>query len=232
MDTMREPRTVILITDSRWSFLGSRREPEDVGKKLFQLGTNAGAIYSGHVESAERGIGRVKRLLRSSRVTADRLPEIAERLRAAHRQVGYGQVLNVVIAFRDDDRARLVSLTSSEDFIPMPVEGIQVLADERTREAFRQGLDSVVDQTFRQTLSVPFDHLTGVRWVVSAMDLFVMNPKFDRTVGGKLQCGVIDDRGVVRMGYARSRKPTGPWEMRSAAASDLKSYFEPHGRLR
>lgn len=201
-----QPVAVILMSDSRWTFpstaLSSIRH-EDTGKKLFQIAANAGAVYTGDVESGEKSLARLFLRLAKGRVQQPHLRSTRHIFQMEYRSRTNPGPLGVFLGSCSvDGKAELWGFNSERDFAPIRLGGINVRApniDIETR--FLEGLEEIINDVAPQPADLTLDN--GALWLAIALQYYVIRPAVDESIGGKIQFAIIDKTGFKRMNFGR-----------------------------
>jgi len=237
------PQAAILLSDSRWTISrpSDRDDSEihlDIGTKLFQLSNDAGAVYAGDVASGEECLWRLARRFHQRRV--DIPPqELAHGLfRQIYANHQTDSPLRIWIGVCSPSSiAELWLFSSDHGFEPIESSGVQILAFPETEKVFREGLEVIVLDSFENPSNIPIGPdlvpdtskrivpLTpdrGANWLAIALKGYVLMPDVDQTVGGKIQCAIIDRGGFRTISFTMSPLPNlETWEDLSPAPGEL-----------
>ena len=155
-------QAAILLSDSRWtisrsSTLGEGSEIHlDVGTKLFQLSNDAGAVYAGDTSAGEESMWRLERRFKQNRVNKPPHILAREMFKAIYARHRTENPLRIWVGVCDpQSRADLWFFNSDADFEPEAADGVQILAFPETEMAFREGLETVIQDSFANPSNIP-----------------------------------------------------------------------------
>ena len=219
------PRATILIADSRWTFLypgGRPSDYSDVGTKLFRIAKDAGAVYAGDVDSGEECLARLARRFEKRRVKLPVTRMARDLFRAVYSRHHPGHPLGIFLgACSDRGDPELWYFDDSSDFEPVPLVGLNLLAFPETEKTFRAGLE-YEKHIIRS--GQPAEPIDGALWLIAALKEHVIDKDVDPSVGGKIQCAVIDGGGFQPIGISGSADTGTTWQPISPRAGELKTF--------
>lgn len=232
------PSAVILLSDSRWTYIDPSSPHqriigyEDIGTKLFNLATDAGAVYAGLVDAGEECLEKLASRFSKRRVERPVTTMAQNLFRATYASRTTNYPLRILLgACTPDSIAELWSFESANNFSPSRLSGIQILAPSSNVEGtFLDGLAEVLIEVSPQ----PYD-LTprkAALWLATALQYYIIERNIDITIGGKIQCAIIDKSGFHVATIARIDKPVNPkiLEMYSPRPGELKISRHPQRR--
>jgi len=192
-----------LLSDSRWTYPSTR--VEDQGAKLFQIAEDAGAVYSGDVRSGDLGLNQLAGSFKIGKVKTSRSKTARDLLRNAYSRHAPDGPLRVFIGVCGPTTpARLLYFDSDQQFNPKRLSSVNVMAAPEAESAFREGLSEVT----AETITTPSDltvHRAALTLII-ALQNYVIEPAFDSSIGGNIQCSIIDNTGFRRMGYCSIKR--------------------------
>ena len=213
------PRAGILMSDSRWTY--SPGKTHDWGSKLFRLTHDAGAVYSGHVPSGEDALNRLGKWFHKGKVRSPAKAVTAKLLRQTYGAAKSSDPLRVFVAScGPTGPAQLLYFDSDHRFVPLSLYGVRVLARPDTEHAFRTGLSEAMKEIMRGSADITL--AKSALCLAIALQQYVIGPGIDDSVGGKIQCAIVDQRGFHRMGLSRGYPDD--TKVISAAKDDMTLY--------
>ena len=226
-------QAAILIADSRWTYEGWVKPFEDVGTKLFQITDDAGAVYAGDVMCGEEGIKKLterhrKKLPqdrgRSVEIARSIFSETYVRHKAERPDI---QGLSCLVgACSAQGKAELWYFGSDSDFTPIQKVGVQAIGSTKAVHRYKEMLLDIENEQFQSGINIPLEPEKWAIYLVAAMYVHIIEPKFDITVGGKIPCAIIDNRGFREVVVARTNDPTVGWTSTSPAPGELTTYLQ------
>lgn len=246
------PEAVILASDGRLSEKqGADYIPKsNVGTKVFQLGSDAAAVYAGISKVGEECIDELRWRL-SRRQTAN----------SANNKITAQEVFRKVykhnlalMKVRPDDaplyfligacsrsgRAELYKASYASDFELEPIAGLNIVAWAETKNSFYNLLNDELNKQVEVEISLRqrYPQVPMATWIpmpikagqvailITAILNRVVDLGSDKTIGGMVQCAVITSEGVSFPGISYTTDPTnkGPgWSRATAKQSELET---------
>lgn len=236
------PQAVVFATDCRWTFENSTRPALDTGRKLFQVAKEVAAVYAGDVKCGEECIGQLSyELMRASEKDSPRFLTVAERtFKRTYAQVRFTTrrsvyPLHILMgACSPHGAAGLWYFSSEKKFVPVAVTGVCAIGAPQARQVFAEALNQEAQRNKGM-----FDMSTVVDgWALKLASLMfntVITSAADPTVGGKVQLGVIDQKGFRSLHVARTPVPfpshaRPKWQWVTSGENELVAYDQYIGR--
>ena len=202
---MGVPQAVVLLADSRWTYMAGSGGHEDIGAKLFSLGTNVGIVYAGHVQTGERCIAALQKRMRENRPEdlGKSASVAASVFSSTYKSSNCKEPLYFLIgASLPNKRAEVLRFSYANEFEPTPQHGVVALGWPETIKKFKEAESKAADDAFYSKNDYSLDHDRWALVLASAMRHDIIEAAVDETVGGKLMCAVIDERGFREIGVA------------------------------
>ena len=205
------PQAAILVCDSRWTMKGGKAGwHEDMGRKMFQIARDAGAVYAGHVEAGEEALNALAARFSKGRVKHNDRPRLARDVfKAVYGRHQTTEPLRILVGHCDPKGfAGLTYFGNENGFEPRPEQGVSVIAWRDSKEAFTDGLADVIKETVWGSPGAGLSPYRPMTSVGAAMYRFVLEPGQDSTVGGRLQLGMAIPEGFKTYALVTNRDPT------------------------
>lgn len=207
---------IVLASDSRWTYPNGHCE--DYGTKLFQLGSDAGAVYAGKSALGELCLTGLRNRLKAQQVPrSSYFQKIAQQtFQEVYKQVSKGipqseRVLYMLLGVCESSgKAELYQFRFDIDFEPERVKGIQAIGCQPPVMIFRKTLKHELNRRVREELSVRRRHREDLAYLnklgfrvpipITPYDIAmiagyslntIVGSNVSKFVGGKLQCAVI-----------------------------------------
>ncbi len=228
------PEAVILASDSRFS----KKQPDgyvpvlDIGTKLFQLGRDAAAVYAGISKVGEECFGELRwQLSQQNVLKSTHSKEIAQKtFRTVYKhqlalmklEPGDAPLYILIGACNKRGQAELCSFNYATDFNPEPLAIPKALGWPDTVDRFKKLLREELNKNVEEQLSLRhrYPQVPMASWVpmpIKAEEVAILiisilsriiESGSDKTIGGKLQCALINAEGVSLPEISYSPDPT------------------------
>ena len=188
---------MVLMTDSRFSFAAS--DPLDSGRKIYTLASNAGLVFSGDVQAAQRAERYIRTYLerRHSKLPSDSLGDFAKLFGQAYqaKEDAKRNGLTVLVGVLEQSGATVFRFSHTNSFVPVRFGGIQAAGNRLVIARFWEELIRLDEQDFAPGRSpgLTLEHsvLALGCALKNAVDAFP-----ESNVGGPLQLVIIDANGA------------------------------------
>ncbi len=202
---------MVLMTDSRFSFAASA--PLDSGRKIYILASNAGLVFSGDVQAAQRAEKYIRRYRERSHseLPSDLLGDFANLFRRAYQaekdanrrglRADAPQGLTVLVGGLEQSGATTFRFSHTKSFAPVRFGGIQATGNSFVIARFWEELIRQDERDFAPGRSpgLTLEHsvLALGCALKNAVDAFPGS-----NVGGPLQLVIIDANGAREETFA------------------------------
>lgn len=241
---------IVLASDSRFSrkLSHSYVPTSDSGTKLFQLGNDAVAVYAGNSNAVEHCLDELRwRLSRQNRPNSNTSKRIAqETFQDVYRHQIALMRLNpdeaplyiIIGACNKKGKAELYRFRYNTGFIPEAINGLEAIGFEETVSVFKGLLENELHKQVEDELSlryrypqipmasmVPMPIKDGhVAILITGILNKIIESDSDTTIGGMVQCALINTEGVSFPTISYTTDPTneGPgWTRATASPNEL-----------
>jgi hypothetical protein len=226
---------IILASDSRFSRRlpsGPFFPSSNSGTKLFKLGRDVAAVYAGISRIGELCIDELRwKLSKQRNPNSTKSRELAQdTLKTTYRHHIALERLHpdeaplyiLIGACSKLGKAELYQFSHNNEFAPLPTAGLKAIGHPETTNTFYQLIQDDLNKKVEEQLNlrqkypqIPFEHWSPmpikaehIAILISAALSRIIESGSDHTVGGKIQCAVITNKGIILPEISYSTDPT------------------------
>lgn len=221
---------LIFASDTRHTY---RTGVIDVAAKIFPfVQSNVLIAYSGEAELAETCIELIgERTVLGGETSSDDVGRLAQGIlsdRWPTRRVRDMQLIMFIGICNAQGAADLLKLGSESEFAPLSLYGAHAIGQSKACDTFLQRLDRSVEKRYERGAVVAEPRAWATIIGGALFETIEAQPE-NSTVGGKVQCYILDSKGIHGWGIARKRVEQ-KLEKVSLKHTDAQTYKEKWGK--
>jgi hypothetical protein len=223
---LQRQEAIIFLTDSRWTYPDNRYE--DNGMKLQDIDNSTVLAYSGQVNLAAQCVRNLRTRIERSGNKAVNVNDIFRRTYSHHKRYNdkhdiKTDRLSFLMGKYLKTRETKLILLESPDFKHKFVAGIEGVGDRCAYEEVRKVV--VPKLNGMAYTGTEKDYITIAANVADAMRVLVIEKEHFKTVGGRIQFWVLDNRGINEYSLCYTTDPAGKagWNRATISRSELKT---------